>query len=144
MSRLLWMLAGFFGGVSLARNAQAFSAPAASAVILLCIVACGVSWWAAYRGKSQAVASAVAIATAQARVDFDAQLAAVASAQANQAVQVNVHGDRAQLVDQVHELDAIAGAAGTALGAQAERAPYAGPVPIAGASVVVGRHQSDY
>lgn len=86
MSRLVWLVLGLMGGIAVSRNAPAMSAPAASAVILCGVVACGFVWWAAYRGKSQAVASAVAVAVAQAHAEAEAVADARAAAVAQSAV----------------------------------------------------------
>lgn len=63
----------------MSRNAAAMHGPEAAAVFLAAIVGCGVCWWAAYRGKSSAVASAVATAVASARAESNASAAAVAT-----------------------------------------------------------------
>lgn len=85
MSRLVWMLLGLMGGVAISRNAPALTAPQGAAVILACIVGCGICWWAGFRGKSvavaTAVATAVAVAEAKAEATAEAQALAIASAQ---------------------------------------------------------------
>lgn len=90
MGRLLWMLAGLLGGVIVSRNAPAYSGAAAGAVILAAVVGCGVCWWAAYRGKSQAVVVAVARATAEANARADAAATALAQSEAQAAALAQV------------------------------------------------------
>jgi hypothetical protein len=92
MFRLGWMLAGFCGGVIMARNAAAMTAPQTAAVILALVVGCGVTWWAGYRGKSSAVATAVSVAVAQADARAESLADARASAVAQQAVTLVLTG----------------------------------------------------
>ena len=80
MSRLVWMVAGLLGGIIVGRNAEPMVNPAGGAVVLALLVGCGVCWMAAYRGKSQAVATAVAVATASVHAEVEATAQAIAQA----------------------------------------------------------------
>jgi hypothetical protein len=88
MSRLVWLVLGLLGGIVIARNAEPMSGPVTGAVVLGMLAGCGVCWWAAYRGKSGAVASAVAAAMAVAHAEAEATADARAQAIAQQAVTV--------------------------------------------------------
>ena len=85
---MLWVLAGFFGGVIVSRNAEPMAAPAFSAVVLGCLLMACVTWFGGNRGKAAAVATAVATAVAEA--EAHAESTAVAIAQ--QAVNVTLNG----------------------------------------------------
>lgn len=78
MIRLVWLVAGFVGGLVVARNAPAMPHPAVGALLLCMVVGCGVCWWAGYRGKSSAVATAVATAVASAEASAEARAQAIA------------------------------------------------------------------
>jgi hypothetical protein len=138
VSRLLWLLAGFCGGVAMARNAPALPAPVAGTVLVCAVVACGVTWWAAYRGKASAVATAVAVAhaeaTAIANAEAEAKAAAIAQAALN--VYVGLPGGKAvsELVDQleVREVESgqvreVEGRGGEAASTSTPRTPAAAP-----------------
>lgn len=83
MIRILWIVAGFFGGIIVSRNAEPMSDPETGAVFLALIAAGGVMWCAGYRGKTSAVASAVAVANAAASAQADARAQAVANSAIN-------------------------------------------------------------
>jgi hypothetical protein len=91
VSRLVWLLLGLVGGIAIARNAEPMSAPALSAVALMFVAACGICWFAAYRGKSVAVATAVAVAQAKADAHAESLSAALADAQAQAAALAQVN-----------------------------------------------------
>jgi hypothetical protein len=74
------MLAGLIGGVAVSRNAEAMTAPVAAAVVLAALAGCGFCWFAAYRGKSVAVATAVSSAVASARAEAAAEAEALSAA----------------------------------------------------------------
>lgn len=108
MTRLIWMVLGFMGGVSMARNAQAMNAPSVGAVGLVLVVGCGVCWFAAYRGKSQVVASAVAVAVASAEATASAAAESRAQAIAQAAVHLHLGGlDSRGLVAEVVEREEV-------------------------------------
>jgi len=70
MRRLLYVAAGFIGGVVVSRNAAAMPHPVASAVLLGVVAVVALAWWAGHRDKASAIAAAKA----------DAQAAAIAQA----------------------------------------------------------------
>ncbi|MBN9326852.1 MAG: hypothetical protein BGO38_05330 [Cellulomonas sp. 73-145] len=80
MRRLLYVAAGFIGGVVVSRNAAAMPHPVASAVLLGVVAVVALAWWAGHRDKASAVAVAVAKAEAIAAAKADAQAAAIAQA----------------------------------------------------------------
>jgi hypothetical protein len=79
MSRLLWLVAGFCGGVAMSRNAAPMPTPVVATVFVVGLLGCVVTWWAGYRGKSVAVATAVASARAEAAAEAAAAAEAHAS-----------------------------------------------------------------
>ena len=83
MSRLLWVGAGFLGGIVVSRNAAPMANPVIGAVLVGVAILVGASWWGGGRDKKAAVATAVAKATAIASAAADAKAAAIAQAAVN-------------------------------------------------------------
>lgn len=80
MRRLLYVAAGFVGGVVVARNAAVMARPVAGAVLLGVVALVVLAWWAGHRDKASAVAVAVAKAEAIAAAKAESQAAAIAQA----------------------------------------------------------------
>ena len=83
MAKLFWLICGFFGGVIVTRNAAPMSQPATAAIFLAFIVGMGIMWFAGYRGKKEAVSSAVAVAMSVANANANAAARAAASSAIN-------------------------------------------------------------
>lgn len=83
MLYLFWIILGFFGGVIVSKNTAQMTSPQITTVFLVLIVACGIMWWAGYRGKSTAVATAVATAISVAKAEANANAKAVANSAIN-------------------------------------------------------------
>lgn len=78
--RIVYIVAGFLGGVIVSRNAAAMPRPSANAVLVGAGVLCVVGWIAGRREKNSAVAIAVAHAEATATAVAESQAAAFAQA----------------------------------------------------------------
>lgn len=106
MSRLVWLILGFIIGTVMVNNGHEMSNPSKAAVGLAFILACAISWWAAYRAKNSAVATAVAVANAKAEINFKAELESKAQALAQNAVNVYFSRDQMQpmMPPIVHEI----------------------------------------
>lgn len=81
---LLFILAGFLGGVIISRNAAPLDNASRGGIVLSLLVGGFILWRAGYRGKREAVAVAVSTAVATAVADATAN----ANASAQQAVQI--------------------------------------------------------
>ena len=78
--RIVYLVAGFLGGVIVSRNAAAMPRPSANAALVGAGILCLVGWVAGRREKNSAVAVAVAHAEATATAAAESQAAAFAQA----------------------------------------------------------------
>jgi hypothetical protein len=78
--RIVYLVAGFLGGVIVSRNAAAMPKPSANAALVGAGILCLVGWVAGRREKNSAVAVAVAHAEATATAAAESQAAAFAQA----------------------------------------------------------------